>query len=188
VQATGINEGEENAMSEYTKTDEAVEREVAQVAERIEALRNLARERGLAFSALTDEQLVRKVRGETANSPFIFAQAWTSGTTPGSAATYRASVQNPDPTGYFPVYMTIFFGLGNFFDADQGWIGRDKRWPEFSSDRTFLSANTNQDFVFNYTVPSVPLGTYNGNSVLWQGDFHDVGVSFDRGSFDVSLS
>ena len=99
-------------MAESTKTDEAVEREVAQLAERIEALRNLARERGLAFSALTDEQLVRKVRGETANSPFIFAQAWTSGTTPGSAATYPASVQNPDPTGYFPVYMTIFFGLG----------------------------------------------------------------------------
>ena len=175
-------------MSEYTKTDEAVEREVAQLAERIEALRNLARERGLAFSALTDEQLVKKVRGETANSPFILAQAWTSGTTPGSAATFRAFVQNPDATGHFPVYMTIFFGLGTFFDADQGWIGRDKRWPEFSSDRTFLSPNTNQDFVFNYTVPSVPLGTYNGNSVLWQGDFHDVGVSYDRSSFDVSLS
>src|SRR4051794_2483488 len=139
-------------MVQHEKSDRDVEREVSQLTERIEALRQLARERGQGFSALDQERLVRKIRGETSNSPFIFAQAWTSGTTPGSNASYTASVQNPDPIGHFPVYATMFFGLGNFFDVGQGWTGRDKRWPEFSSDRTFLAANSNHDFVFNYQV------------------------------------
>jgi hypothetical protein len=174
-------------MSENTRTDEAVAREVTRLRERIEALRSQARDRGLAFSALTDEQLDRKVRRETAHSPFIVGQAWTSGTTPGSAATYRVYIQNPDPNGYYPVYATMFFGLGNFFGVDESWVGRDKRWPEFSSEATVLSANSNADFLFSYTTPTVPLGTYLGNVVLWRGEFHDVGVSFDRGSFDVTL-
>ena len=176
-------------MTRSEKSDSDVEREVSQLKERIEALRQLARERGQGFAALDEERLIRKIRGDSANSPFIFAESWTSGTSAGSNASYTASVQNPDPTSYFPVYATIFFGLGNFFEIGLGWGGRDKRWPEFSSDRTFLAANSNQDFVFNYQVPvGLPLGTYNGNSVIWLGDFLDVGTSFDRGSFDVRIS
>lgn len=176
-------------MAPNKKTAEEVKREVAQLKEEIEALRERAREQGQAFSALDEEQLTKKVRGETSKSPFIYAQGWTSGTSPGSAAQYTVYVRNPDPTAYFPFYVTIFFGLGNFFDIGQAWIGRDKRWPEFSSDRTYLSANSNQSFAFSYTVPTgLPLGTYNGNSVLWEGEWHDVGTAFDRGSFDVKLS
>jgi hypothetical protein len=176
-------------MAEDKKNAETVRREVDQLKKKIEILKEQARERGQAFSSLEEEQLTRKVRGETSKSPFIYAQGWTSGTTPGSAANYTVYVHNPDPSGYFPVYVTIFFGLGNFFEAGQAWSGRDKRWPEFSSDRTFLSANSDHSFSFSYTVPSgLPLGTYNGNSVLWRGDWHDIGAAFDRGSFDVRLS
>jgi len=176
-------------MAEVKKTAEVVKREVAQLKEQIEMLKELAREQGRAFSSLNEDQLTRKVRGETSNSPFIYAQSWTSGTTPGSAASYTVYVRNPDPNAYFPVYVTIFFGLGNFFDVGQAWAGRDKRWPEFSSDRTFFPANSDQSFSFNYMVPTgLPLGTYNGNSVVWRGEFHDVGAAFDRGSFDVKLS
>jgi hypothetical protein len=176
-------------MAVSKKTDEQVKQELGRLKEQIEALRQLAHERGQAFSSPDDERLTRKLRGETAKSPFIYAQSWTSGTSPGSPANYTVYVQNPDPSAYFPFYVTIFFGLGNFFDdLDEAWAGRDKRWPEFSSDRTFLAANSSQSFSFNYTVPTgLPVGTYNGNSVLWRGDFHDVGVSFDRGSFDVKL-
>lgn len=176
-------------MTDNEKTAEAVEREVVELKKQIEILKEQAREQGQAFSSLDEEQLTKKVRGETSKSPFIFAQSWTSGTTPGSAANYTVHVRNPDPNGYFPVYATIFFGLGNFFDAGQAWTGRDKRWPEFSSDRTFFPANSDRSFSFSYTVPSgLPLGTYNGNSVLWRGEFHDVGAVVDRGSFDVKLS
>ena len=176
-------------MAAPKKTEEQVKHEVAQLKEEIEVLRQLAREQGRAFSHLSDQQLMRKARGDTAKSPFIFGQSWTSGTSPGSPANYTVSARNPDPIAYFPFYVTIYFGLGNFFDVPQGWIGRDKRWPEFSSDRTFFSANSNQSFSFDYTVPTgLPHGTYNGNSILWRGDFHDVGIAFDRGSFDVRVS
>ena len=75
-----------------------------------------------------------------------------------------------------------------FFAVEQGWIGRDKRWPEFSSDRTSFPANSDLSFSFTYTATTgLPLGTYNGNSVVWSGEFFDVGTSCDRGSFDVKL-
>jgi hypothetical protein len=175
-------------MEKYKKTTEEVKREVSQLKEKIEVLKEQAREQGLAFSSLDDDELAKKVRGETSNSPFIYAQLWTSATSPGNPAIYKVWVRNPDPSSYFPVYVTIFFGLGNFFDVNQGWIGRDKRWPEFSSERTHLTAGTDQSFSFSYTVPTgLPQGTYNGNSVLWKGKWHDVGTYFDRGSFDMKL-
>jgi hypothetical protein len=175
-------------MAQPKKTAEAVKREVEHLKEQIAVLKEQARERGQAFSSLNEEQLTSKVKGETSKSPFMFAQSWTSGTSPGSTANFTVHVRNPDPTAYFPVYVTIFFGLGNFFAVEQGWIGRDKRWPEFSSDRTNFPANSDLSFSFTYTVPiGLPLGTYNGNSVVWRGEFFDVGTSFDRGSFDVKL-
>jgi hypothetical protein len=176
-------------MAANKKTEEEVKREVARLKQEIEALKQFAHEQGQGFSSLGEEDLARKLRGETSKSPFIFAQSWTSGASPGSAASYSVSVHNPDPTSYFPVYVTIFFGLGNFFDVGAAWAGRDKRWPEFSSDRTNFGAGSDKTFTFNYTVPiGLPLGTYNGNSVVWRGEFHDVGAAFDRGSFDVKLS
>jgi hypothetical protein len=175
-------------VARHKKTAEAIRHEVAQLKKQIEVLKEQARERGQAFSSLDEDQLMKKVKGETSDSPFIFSQTWTSSATAGSAANYTVHVRNPDPTQYFPVYATIFFGLGNFFGADQAWTGRDRRWPEFSSDRTYFPPNSDRSFSFDYTVPSgLPLGTYNGNSVVWRGEFHDVGVVLDRSSFDVKL-
>jgi hypothetical protein len=132
---------------------------------------------------------VRALRGDTSNSPFIYAQGWSGGTTPDGAASYPVYVQNPDPVGHFPFYATIFFGLGNFFNIGQGWVARNRHWPESSSYRTCLAANTTASFAFNYAVPmGFPSGTYQGNSVLWVGDWHDVSTSFDRGSFDVDVT
>lgn len=175
-------------MAKPNKTAEEIKREVTELQKKIEFLRQQTREYGQSFSSLTEEELARKIRGETSNSPFIYSQSWTSGTTPGSSASYNVYVHNPDPSGYFPVYVTIFFGLGNVIDLGQGWTGRDKRWPEFSSDRTSFPPNSDVQFNFSYTVPTgLPLGTYNGNAVVWRGDFHDVGVVYDRGSFDLKL-
>jgi hypothetical protein len=65
---------------------------------------------------LSAEELKKKIRGETSKSPFIYAQSWVSGTSPGATAYYTVHVSNPDPVAYFPFYATIFFGLGNFYD------------------------------------------------------------------------
>jgi hypothetical protein len=178
-----------SSSSDQPKTAEQVDDDASRLLEEIRHIGELARERGLAFSSLDREQLERKIRGETANSPFIYVKAWVSGTSEGSAAYYTVYVSNPDPLAYFPFYATIFFGLGNFSETDEAWSGRDSRWPALSSDRTFLAAGASTSFQVNYMTPTgVTPGTYNGNSVLWEGNWHDVGRSFDRGSFDVKLS
>lgn len=175
-------------MKKFKKTPDEVKREVAQIKKTLAIFKERAQEQGMSFSCLDDDSLAKKVSGETSKSPFITGQSWTSGTAPGSTATYTVHVRNPDPIGYHPVYASIFFGLGNFFEIGDAWTGRDKRWPEFSSDRTFLPANSTHSFSFNYIVPTgLPQGTYNGNTVLWLGSWHDVGVDFDRGSFDLKM-
>lgn len=170
------------------KTDKEVKQQVEQVLREIELHKQQAQQRGLSFSGLTEEEVAKKVRGETAKSPFITSEGWTSGTHPGSPANYSVSLFNPDPVGYFPIIVTVFFGLGNFFtDIAEGWEGRDKRWPELSSAPFSLLAGASTTQSFSYTVPGVPLTTYLGNSVLWVGAFHDIGTYFDRGFFYVTL-
>ncbi len=176
-------------MAQQRKTAAEVKKEVTARIEEIDALRERARELGLAFTSLNEKQLEKKIKGQTSRSPYIYAQSWTSGAAAGSSASYSVYVSNPDPLSYFPFYASIFFGLGNFFPVRDGWAGRDKRWPEFSSDRTYLSTGSTATFTFNYTIPTgLPPGTYNGNTVIWEGEWHDVGTSFDRGSFDVRVS
>src|SRR5919108_5039987 len=98
------------------KSAEEIRKEVERRSEEIAALEQIAQQRGLSFSSLTKEQLERKIKGETSKSPYMYASSWVSGGTIGGPATYQVYVSNPDPTSYFPVYITIYFGLGNFAD------------------------------------------------------------------------
>jgi hypothetical protein len=79
-------------MAQARKTEEEVKREVAHLKDEIEALKEQARERGHGFSSLNEEQLTKKVRGETSKSPFIYSQSWTSGTVAKFAAIVALAV------------------------------------------------------------------------------------------------
>lgn len=177
-------------MARARKPDQEVTKEVERRLEEIELLKRQAEQQGLAFSAPSREHLERKIRGETAQSPFIYAMGWTSGTTPGSAATYQLWMSNPDPVGYYPVFVSVYFGVANFFDnIANGIIGRDDRWPFLSSPPFAMAAGATATQAFTYTTPaSVPRSTYLGNSVVWRGEYHDKGAYFDRGLFNVTLS
>ena len=175
-------------MPAAKKTEEEVKREVTRLKQHIERLKESAHERGRSFASLSEEDLAKKVRGETAKSPFMYAQSWTSGSTEGASANVTLYLHNPDPTGYFPFYVTIFFGLGSLTDVGEAWDGRDTRWPALSSARADFLANSDQTFSFDYVIPTgLPLGTYNGNSVVWMGDWFGTGTLFDRGTFDLQL-
>ncbi|WP_146156282.1 hypothetical protein [Enhygromyxa salina] len=147
----------------------------------------MAQGQGMSFSSLDPKELEKKVRTATTKTPFIYSQAWNSTVQIGNPATYHVWVRNPDPVAYHPVYATIYFGLGNILTLGEGWIGRDKRWPEFSSDRTFMGPFSSHRLTFGFHVPEVPLGTYNGNTVVWRGMWHDTGTSLDRGGFDIKV-
>ena len=171
------------------KTEKEIKQEVERLLEEIALLKEEAREQGLAFSSLSEEELVQMVRGESPKSPSIIGAAWTPSATPGGSASYFALIYNPDPTKHSPMFVTIFFGLANLCDdICQGWIGRDKRWPELS-ERFGLAAGATTNITFRYTTPTgIPLTTYLGNSVLWEGRYRDQGVYFDRGLFVVTLA
>jgi len=172
------------------RSDREVKAELERRLQEIAQLREQAQGQGLAFSAPTEEQLSKKVRGETANSPYIYAQSWTSGTSGGSTAYYWQWVANPDAAYYYPVFTTIFFGLANFLaDVGEALDARDTRWPYVSSDGVVLAQGGTTNPKFTYTTPvGLPPGTYLGNAVLWRGDYHDVGQYFDRGLFQVTLT
>jgi hypothetical protein len=178
--------GEEMAK----KSDREAKAELERRLEEIAQLQQQAHGQGLAFSAPTEEQLMKKIRGESGNSPYIYSQSWTSGTSGGSTAYYWLWAANPDPAGYYPVFVTIFFGLANFFaDLGEGIDARDTRWPYISSDGVVLSAGATTNPRFMYTTPvGLPAGTYLGNAVLWRGDHHDRGQYFDRGLFPITLT
>jgi len=89
------------------KTEKEIKQEVERLLEEIALLKEEAREQGLAFSSLSEEELVQMVRGESPKSPRIVGQAWTGSRTPGSSARYSVYIHNPDPTRHSPLFMTI---------------------------------------------------------------------------------
>lgn len=173
-----------------TERDEQVQAATKRLSDEIELLRREAGDQGLAFSALTEDELVGRESGQTSSSPYIYSQSWTSGTSAGNPAVYRVYVRNPDPSGYYPLFVTIFFGLANFLtDVGHGPAGRDPRWPYVSSAGFSLVSGATTNQTFNYVVPaSSPSGTHTGNAVLWRGQYHDQGDYLDRGLFPVTVS
>jgi hypothetical protein len=179
-----------------SKKSEELKKEVAQRLREIELFRREAQDQALAFSALTEEELTKRAQVESSGTPYIYSMSWTSGTYPGSPAYFKVHISNPDPTGYYPVFASIFFGVANFLDntsfgesAAHGNFNGDSRWPYMSSRPFSLASGATAEETFNYTTPTdVPPTTYPGNVVVWRGQHHDQGVYFDRGFFYVTLS
>jgi hypothetical protein len=169
------------------KSEQEVKREVEQRLKEIKLLK--AQDKKLKFSSLSEDELLGKVRRQTAKSPYIYAQAWTSGTSIGAPASYAVYISNPDPTGYYPTFVSIFFGVANFLDdIAEALAGRDQRWPYLTIAPFSLASGATTTQTFNYTTPSgIVASTYLGNSLVWAGAYHDKGSFFDRGLFDVSL-
>jgi hypothetical protein len=171
-------------------SDKDLKIELSKRMEEIELIVHEARMKGLEYSVLTEAELVRKIKRETSKSPYIYGQSWTSGTHPGSPANYNVYISNPDPGGYYPMFVSIFFGLANFLDdIGDGLGGRNTDWPYISTEPFSLASGATATKTFNYTTPAgAALGTYLGNSIVWRGQWHDKGTYFDRGLFRVTLS
>jgi hypothetical protein len=170
------------------RTEAQVQQEVKRLLEEIELLREQTERRGLAFASLNEEELTKKIRGETSKSPFFYYQGWTSATTPGTAAYVEIGYKNPDPT-FSQICVTIFFGLANFAaDITTALAGQHPGWPYVSDAPTIVAANGGSGVAkFTYTTPMVARGTYLGNGVLWQPRTLDVGTYLDRSFFEVRL-
>ena len=84
------------------RSENEIQQEVRQRMLQIELLRQETQGRGLKFTSLSEEELRRKASGESAQSPYIFGQSWTSSTTPGSPAIYSVSVGKSRPVWLLP--------------------------------------------------------------------------------------
>jgi hypothetical protein len=152
------------------KTETEVRQALERLNKEIEVLKEQARERGRAFGSRSEEQLVKKLRGETSNSPFFTGWSWDQFTNSGSPSFFLANYFNPDPQVRF-CFATIFFGLA-FLDADisSAIEARDTRWPFVSTEIVFLDPNATGIAEFILQVPYVTKGTYYGNFALWDWD------------------
>jgi hypothetical protein len=178
------------AMAQRKKSDREVMQELERRLQEIEFLRQQAQQQGISFSAPSKAQLEKKIRGETSNSPYFTGHGWVSGTTLGSPASVHFSVANSDPIGYHNVFVSVFFGVGNFVDHVADAIaGRETRWPYMSTPPFSLAPGASSLQFFNYNTPSiVERSTYIGNALLWAGELHDKGTYFDRAMFYVTLT
>jgi hypothetical protein len=170
--------------------DQAIRQEVERRLQEIQLLEQEAKDQARRFRFLSEEELTRKVRGESSSSPYIYGYGWNSSTTPGAPATVTVFAANPDPTPYYPLLVSLFFGAANFLsDIALGPAGRNEEWPYLSTLPFSLAASggsTSQSF--SYSTPTgITLGTYLGNLVLWQGQFFDQGTYLDRAFFEVEV-
>lgn len=171
------------------KSEQDVRQEVEELLREIELQREVAQQQGRSFSARSEEELYRKVRGEeSSSSPFIFAQAFNPLATPGSKVAHAVYMSNPDPINHYPLYFSIFFGLANFLNnIGEGLSGRDQRWPLLSSDAFGIAPGKLWNVFLDFKVPYVPLSTYHGNGVLWGANEIDKGVYYDRCLLPITL-
>jgi len=158
--------------------------------EKIEYLREEAKERQQRFEALTKEQLRKKITGKTSKSPYFYAQTWGN-TSPGGSMSYAAYVHNPDPTGYsgYWLFGHVFFGPANFIvDTDVAMTSIDERFPRYLQ-RCSVAAGSDANMTFAIDVPAtVCSGIYIGNCFLVRRNSFDVGSYVDRAAFDLTLS
>jgi hypothetical protein len=169
------------------KSANAIKEELKRRLEEIDVLKEQALRQGLAFASPSEEQLTKKISGESGNSPYFYYESYTSGTFAGSPAYYQGGFANPDPGGH-SASLTIFFGLANFAaDISEGFDARDPAWPYVSAQPVYLAPGGTGSATFNYTVPNVSKGTYVGNAVLWEVNYFDVGRYFDRAAFEITL-
>ncbi|MBI2866912.1 MAG: hypothetical protein HYX97_01095 [Chloroflexi bacterium] len=163
---------------------------VKKLLKEIARLKQEAEKQGLMFQSLSEEELLRKVRGKSSHSPFISSWSWKNLTSAGSTTYLNVWAFNPDSFAWHTVFLSMFFGPPNFFDdIAQAWLHRDTRWPELSTGPFSIPAGAispGQNFTF--AAASVPSTTYHGLATLWRGSFFGKQFNFfDAVRFDVTI-
>lgn len=170
---------------------EAEAREIAKrLLQEIEFRGQEARARGERFEHLDEPALVRKLTGETANSPFINSLSWSSAP-PGGTTSLIVGIHNPDPTSYsgFSLFGYLLFGPANFVLADDAALASvDVRFPRYWKSLG-VAAGGNASATFSIAVPAgITPGVYVGNCFLVLRRSFDPGTVFDRSSFDLTVT
>jgi hypothetical protein len=156
----------------------------------IEKHRKEAEEKGLSFTAPTEEQLKERLR--RTDTPMIVFQGWSGTTTPGGQITYSLGIFNPDPTSRSSLYVHIIVGPANMVrGVGEALATADDRFPKLTQPPFFgltLGPGASDQLNFTIPIPNVEDSNYLGNSFLFEGDYHDVGSYLDRGFFPFEVA
>jgi len=159
--------------------------------EEVERRSAQARDEGMHFTALTEEQLVTKLG--KARSPMIVWQAWSGAmTTPGNLS-YNVGILNPDPDARNSLFVHVFVGPGNVpFDVGDALQAVDTRFPRLTEPEfagLSIAAGTTASLSFTLEVPAgVQPSNYLGNAFLFTATWHDPAEYLDRGLFVFGVS
>lgn len=167
-----------------------IKRAIESIEAQIEKERKQRERSGETFTALTTDQLKRKL--QRAESPMIVFQSWNNTAPAGGTINYTVGVTNPDPFGWSNLAVAVAVGNRNAIgSADLFMSGFDSRFPTLAQPPTvgfslgaFGTPTASTSFAFALKVPAgVDKTGYFGNSTLLQMSFHDVGKYLDRGVF-----
>ena len=160
--------------------------QVKKLLDEIEAQKKHFEKKGMVYTALDEEQVRAKLN--RVNSPMIVAQGWGSTVPAGSQLSYTVSIHNPDPGGWVWLFAHVFVGPANPISSPgEALVAIDSRFPrltqpEFSG--LSLAGNESKSLTFSLAVPgSIEPSNYQGNTFLYQANWHDVGTYFDRSTF-----
>jgi hypothetical protein len=141
---------------------------------------------------LSKPALIRKLRGQTSNSPFISSLSWNPVGARGSSVSAAMGVVNPDPTTYLAsqLFAHAFWGPGNVLtDLDSFILSADPAFPRFA---VGILAAPNPPLSFgsiDIPLPSaVAPGTYLMNWVLFLHNPFGVGTFLERAGVYTTLT
>jgi hypothetical protein len=180
-------QAEETAMQQKKSGKEIANKEqlVRDILKEVEAQAKEFDRKGMTYVALDEEQVRRKLA--RAKSPMIVSQGW-SGAAPGGTVNYSVNIRNPDPGPWVWVFAHVFVGPANMIvDPGQALAVADARFPRLTQPAfAGLSLAVNETKQLNFALP-IPAGitptSYQGNTFVYQADWHDVGDYLDRGTF-----
>jgi hypothetical protein len=115
---------------EKKKEMKSLEEKAKSILAEIDRRRKEAEKRGLNFTAVTEEQIYRKLTKK--GSPIIVSQSWGSAQ-PGGTIVYNVGINNPDPSVEFWLFGHVFVGPGNMVtDVGDALCAVDMRFPRLT--------------------------------------------------------
>jgi hypothetical protein len=170
-------------VSEYA---ERTARHLKNVAEEIERKREEMQRKGMQFTALTADQLERKLK--RSHSPMIVYQGWSGSAAAGGTISYSIGINNPDPTDWIWLFVHLFVGPANIApDVSDAVSAVDSRFARLSLpgfDGLTVKAGATEQLDFSLPVPAgIDRTNYLGNSFLFQSTWHDPADYLDRSLF-----
>jgi hypothetical protein len=159
----------------------------------IDVQRKKAEAAKMRFTALNEQQLTARMLPRAIPSmpipmaaPMIVWQGWTATTSPGGTVRYSFGVYNPLPTPQSWLFAHAFIGPANFIHAPglamQSIDTRFARLSEPAFPGLDVGPGATATVHFDMMVPmGIEPSNYFGNTLLFRGDWHDVGAYVDRG-------